>query len=52
MLMGLTKPLKEGDEIALTLTFESGKVLEVAAPVDTSREAPMGDHMKGMTHGN
>ncbi|ODM42599.1 copper chaperone PCu(A)C [Cereibacter johrii] len=52
MLMGLAKPLKEGDEVALTLTFESGKVLEVTAPVDLSREAPMGEHMKGMTHGN
>ncbi|GEM_PF-362014 len=33
MLMGLTRPLNMGDNILLTLTFESGVVLEVSAGV-------------------
>jgi len=33
MLMGLTKPLKEGDEIDLTLTFEKAGEVQVKAKV-------------------
>lgn len=33
MLMGLTKPLKEGDEIELTLTFEKAGEVKVMAKV-------------------
>ena len=33
MLMGLTKPLKEGDEIELTLTFEKAGEMKVTAKV-------------------
>lgn len=33
MLMGLKKPLQEGDIVPVSLTFESGKVLKLQAPV-------------------
>ena len=33
MLMGLTKPLKEGDEIEITLTFEKAGEIKVKAKV-------------------
>ena len=39
MLMGLTKPLNDGDQVALKLTFESGKEIELAVPVDLRRGA-------------
>ena len=33
MLMGLTTPLKEGDEVEVTLTFEKAGAITVKAPV-------------------
>ncbi len=33
MLIGLTKPLQEGDEVALTLKFDDGSSQSVVAPV-------------------
>ncbi|MCE0732995.1 copper chaperone PCu(A)C [Halomonas sp. G15] len=33
MLIDLVEPLHEGDEVALSLTFDDGQTLEVAAPV-------------------
>ncbi|MFP4262786.1 MAG: copper chaperone PCu(A)C [Halomonas sp.] len=33
MLIDLEAPLREGDEVALTLTFDDGETLEVTAPV-------------------
>lgn len=52
MLMGLTKPLNDGDEVALTLSFESGKTLEVTVPVDLKRDDAAGHQMHGTTPGN
>lgn len=49
MLMGLAKPLADGDTVNLTLTFESGQTLEVQAPVDSSRAGDAG--MEGMESG-
>lgn len=51
MLMGLTRELKDGDIITLTLTFEHAGEVVVEAPVDNARkdEAAM-DHSK-MGHG-
>lgn len=40
MLVGLTAPLREGDQIPLQLRFASGKVVEVQLPV--RRQAPNG----------
>jgi hypothetical protein len=34
MLMGLTRPLKDGDRIALTLTFERSGPVTLDVPVD------------------
>ena len=33
MLMGLVKPLKKGDEIEITLTFEKAGAVTVKVPV-------------------
>ncbi|MGP3699148.1 copper chaperone PCu(A)C [Rhodobacter sp. NSM] len=52
MLMGLVKPLNDGDEIAVTLTFESGKTIDVTVPVDSQRADMASQPMHGMTHGN
>ena len=38
MLMGLTRPLKQGDVITLTLTFEHEGAVQVEAPVDNARK--------------
>jgi copper(I)-binding protein len=42
MLMGLTKGLEEGTEIALTLTFADKSELQVTVPV--KKEADKGHH--------
>lgn len=41
MLMGLTRSLKQGDVIHLTLTFEKAGKVEVTLPVDNAREGSM-----------
>jgi hypothetical protein len=46
MLLGLTRPLADGDRFTLTLTFARGEVLTVDAIVDNAR-APAGDGMQG-----
>jgi len=48
MLMGLTQPLKQGEIISLTLTFEKAGDVTIEVPVDLTRKP--GEHMKGMTH--
>lgn len=45
MLIGLKQPLKEGDQVPLTLKFDDGTALKVEAPVQ--RPAPA-----AMDHGN
>ncbi|QYK42652.1 MAG: copper chaperone PCu(A)C [Paracoccaceae bacterium] len=49
MLMGLTRPLKDGDVISVTLTFERGEAITVEVPVDNARKA--GDGAHGHGHG-
>jgi hypothetical protein len=46
MLMGLTRELKDGDMVKLTLVFEKAGEVEIEAPVDNARKAAMG----GMDH--
>lgn len=38
MLMGLAKPLAQGDSIAVTLTFARGEVIALDVPVDNDRK--------------
>ena len=53
MLMGLTKPLKEGDVIHITLTFEKAGKITVEVPVDNTREGPIAKMKHGdMSTGN
>jgi periplasmic copper chaperone A len=42
MLMGLTGPLEQGEEITLTLTFETAGDIEVTVPVDHERKPAHG----------
>ena len=42
MLMGLTRPLEQGEEIAVTLTFEQAGEVEVIIPVDRERKPDHG----------
>jgi hypothetical protein len=39
MLMGLTRPLNDGDSLTLILTFEKAGEVTVAVPVDNARKA-------------
>ncbi|MGV6848675.1 MAG: copper chaperone PCu(A)C [Marinibacterium sp.] len=48
MLMGLTRPLTQGDTVTLTLTFEQAGDVTVEVPVDNDRKA---DHSM-MKHGS
>lgn len=42
MLLGITKPLAQGDTVTLTLTFERGDVLTLDVPVDNERKPEHG----------
>lgn len=46
MMMGLTRPLAQGDVVTLTMTFESGATMTVDVPVDLERK----DDHSAMTH--
>ena len=48
MLMGLTRALKDGDIIHLTLTFEQAGVVELDVPVDNARKDVMSHDMGTM----
>lgn len=48
MLMGLTRPLEQGEEISVTLTFEKAGEIEVMVPVDRERKPDHG----GTGHGH
>ena len=48
MLMGLTRPLKDGDVIKLTLVFEVAGEVTIDVPVDNARKP--GDVMDHSTH--
>lgn len=46
MMMGLKRPLEQGEEISITLTFEKAGEIEVMVPVDRERKPSHGsmDH--------
>ncbi|MFK7837718.1 MAG: copper chaperone PCu(A)C [Sulfitobacter sp.] len=48
MLMGLTRPLEQGEEIEVTLTFEEAGEVTVQIPVDRERKPDHG----AMNHSN
>lgn len=48
MLMGLNQPLAQGDEITITLVFETAGEIEVTVPVDLERKP---EHGAGHSHG-
>ncbi len=50
MLMGLTAPMRQGDTIIVTLTFETAGEITVEIPVDLER-APEPGMGHGMQHG-
>ena len=49
MLIGLKQPLKEGDEVDLTLHFYDGSSMPIKAPVKKMMTSAM-DHSKHMMH--
>ena len=56
MFMGLTQPLAQGDEITVTLVFETAGEVEVTIPVDLERKPQHGQghghkHNHGSTDG-
>lgn len=50
MLIGLSQPLKTGDKIPLTLTFEKAGKLEVSVYVEDKTADKAGDNKGGMEH--
>ena len=50
MLMGLTRALKDGDVIDMTLTFEQAGDVVVAVPVDNAHQPAAMGTMEGMDH--
>lgn len=44
MLMGLNKPLKEGDEIPMTLVFDKAGPVDIKVTVSKAALAPRGSH--------
>ncbi|WP_162683262.1 copper chaperone PCu(A)C [Rhodobacteraceae bacterium DSL-40] len=44
MLLGLTRPLAEGDTVGLTFVFERAGAIPAAVPVDLARGMPGGQH--------
>jgi periplasmic copper chaperone A len=50
MLLGLKHPLKQGDTVTLTLTFEHAGPLTVTVPVDNARKPAAQDAMGVMQH--
>jgi copper(I)-binding protein len=51
MFLGLTRPLNHGDEIEVTLEFETAEPLTLTVPVDLER-MPAHGGMGGMQHGH
>jgi periplasmic copper chaperone A len=50
MLLGATRALKDGDTIALTLTFEVAGDVTIEVPVDNARKPGEGGHDHGAMH--
>ena len=52
MLMGLTQPLKQGDVVTITLTFEKAGDVTIEVPVDNERKPEAAAHSgHGADHG-
>lgn len=51
MLMGLKKPLENGDEVVLQLDFGPCGMMEIQVPVDNDRAAAASDHDDHGDHG-
>jgi copper(I)-binding protein len=51
MMVGLKAPLKEGDKVALTLTFEKAGKVDIAVPVRKNAAGMGHGGMGGMDHG-
>lgn len=51
MLMGLTRPLNDGDTFALTLVFEREGAMTIEVPVDIHRMPAAGHGHDGHDHG-
>jgi periplasmic copper chaperone A len=55
MLMGVSRPLAQGDVFNVTLTFERGEVITIEVPVDNDRKPAHGamthDHSGHAGHG-
>ena len=47
MLLGLTKPLKQGDLVTVTLQFERGETISIDVPVDNDRKPGAMTHDMG-----
>lgn len=52
MLLGLRKPLVQGETFPLTLTFERGDVITLDVMVDNERKADHGATVHGNGHGH
>ncbi len=55
MFMGLTRPLAQGDELALVLVFDGADDMEIIVPVDLERMPAHGhgqSHDHGHSHGH
>lgn len=52
MLLGLSRPLEQGDVIDLVLTFETAGDVAVQVPVDLERQPEHGGHGGGHGHGH
>lgn len=52
MLMGLTRPLNDGDTFPLTLVFEHEGEVTIEVPVDLGRVPAMGHGAHGHSHGD
>lgn len=52
MLMGLTRALKDGDSIRVTLTFEHAGVVTIDVPVDNGRDNARKETLPGHVHGS
>lgn len=51
MFLGLTRPLAQGDEVAITLVFDSADDIEIVVPVDLER-MPAHGHSHSHSHGH
>ncbi len=48
MMMGLTRPLLQGETISVTLVFEKAGEITIEVPIDNERQGNMGMNMENM----